>query len=85
MREVYYRLSAQDEAQFSFTWLPGAGGANRAELVVRTIPGQFFRIRPNRYTLSKVSGAKIVYSYTNMPAVILKADKEECILIFQKK
>ncbi len=85
MREVYYRLSAQDEAQFSFTWLPGAGGANRAELVVRTIPGQFFRIRPNRYTLSKVSGAKIVYSYTNMPAVILKADKEECILTFQKK
>jgi hypothetical protein len=85
IRQAYYRLEAQDEAQFSFRWLPGAGGANLAELVVRTVPGQLFRIRPNTYTLTGAEGAEIIYSYANMPGIILKARKEECILSFKKK
>jgi hypothetical protein len=82
IREAYYRLLTQDEAQVSYKWDENSDGA---QLTVTTMPGQLFRIRPNTYSLTGLDGAEIIYSYKSMPGIILKAVDKECVLSFSKK
>ena len=76
MRDAYHTMIRQDNAQFNFKWEDNT-------LYVSAQPDIMFRIRPNDgLQLVNVEGAEIVYSYSTMPAIILKASGKNVVLSF---
>lgn len=75
IRDAYTRLLEYDNAPSTFTW-------KDQTLTVATQPGIRFRVRPNNYRLSALEGAKILYSYKNMPYLVLEATAKTARLQF---
>ncbi len=76
MRDAYHIMIRQDNAQFNFKWEDNT-------LYVSVEPDIMFRIRPNNgLQLVSAEGAEIIYSYSTMPAIILKANGKNVVLKF---
>lgn len=75
IRDAYYRMQKQQNAQFNFKWEDNT-------LYVSAQPGVLFRIRQNDKQLLSVEGANIIYSYSTMPSIILKATGKNVVLRF---
>ncbi len=80
IREAHRTLEQQDEIGVEYRWLEG----NRLEIRT-TAPGLPVRIRMNGYRLSSSRGAKVLYSYRQMPAVVLEMEGTLAILEFLKQ
>ena len=76
MRDAYHTMIHHNNAQLNFKWEDNT-------LYVSAQPDVMFRIRPNdNLQLVNVEGAEIVYNYSTMPAVILKATSKNVVLSF---
>ncbi len=75
IRDAHKRLLEYDNVRCTFTW-------QNQTLTVTAQPGILFRVRPNNYRLTALEGAKIIYSYTNMPYLVLEATAKTARLQF---
>jgi hypothetical protein len=80
IREAHRTLESQDAIGVEFRWLEG----NRMEIRT-TSPGLPVRIRMNGYRLRSTEGAKVLYSYRQMPAVVLEMQGTLAVLEFSKQ
>jgi len=80
IREAHRTLEQQDEIGVEYRWLEGD------RLEIRTsAPGLPVRIRMNGYRLRSSRGAKVLYSYRQMPAVVLEMEGTLATLEFSKQ
>ncbi|MBN2442905.1 MAG: DUF2194 domain-containing protein [Spirochaetales bacterium] len=78
IREAYQNLVMQETYSYKFR-------VSGNTLHIKTHPGAMFRVRPNRgLRLKNNKGAEIIYKYTNMPMLILKANSHQVTLEFTK-
>jgi hypothetical protein len=80
IREAHRTLENQDAIGVEYRWLAG----NRLEIRT-TSPGLPVRIRMNGYRLRRTEGAKILYSYRQMPAAVLEMEGTLAVLVFSKQ
>jgi hypothetical protein len=71
MKDTYNTLVAYDDAQYSFA-------ISGDTLSVHTESGALCRIRTDGKKLLKVTGAKVVYHYKNIPVIIAEATASFC-------
>jgi hypothetical protein len=80
IREAHRTLESHDAIGAEYRWLEG----NRLEIRT-TSPGLPVRIRMNGYRLRSSKGAKVLYSYRQMPAVVLEMEGTLAVLEFSKQ
>ena len=80
IREAHRILQQHDAIGVEYRWLEG----NRLEIRT-TSPGLPVRIRMNGYRLRSSEGAKLLYSYRQMPAVVLEMEGTLATLEFSRR
>jgi hypothetical protein len=80
IREAHRTLESHDAIGVEYRWLEG----NRLEIRT-TSPGLPVRIRMNGYRLRSSGGARVLYRYRQMPAVVLEMEGTLAILEFSKQ
>jgi len=80
IREAHRTLESQDAIGVEYRWLEG----NRLEIRT-TSAGLPVRIRMNGYRLGSIKGAKVLYSYRQMPAAVLEMEGTLAVLEFSKQ
>ena len=75
IREAFRILQEIDSTGFEFRW-------EGDRLVINSSPGRMLRIRLNNNQIKDIEGAKVIYEYKRMPALILEttASKTEVIV-----
>ncbi|MBA7638672.1 hypothetical protein ES703_46328 [subsurface metagenome] len=77
IRDAYQILQKIDNSEAEFRW-------NRDKLLIYSSPGQILRIRLNNYKVKKIEGARVIYEYKRMPALILEITAPEAEVIVEK-
>ena len=80
IREAHSTLQQQDAIGVEYRWLDG----NRLE-IRSTSPGLPVRIRMNGYRLRSSKGAKVLYSYRQIPATVLEMEGTLATLEFSRQ
>ncbi|UCF96784.1 MAG: DUF2194 domain-containing protein [Spirochaetaceae bacterium] len=80
LREAHETLRRHDDIGMEYRWLDG----ERLE-IRSTSPGLPLRIRMNGYQLRHSDGAKILYRYSKMPAIVLEMEGTLATLEFSKR
>ncbi len=79
LREAHESLQRQDDIGVEYRWLDG----NRLEIRASS-PGLSVRIRMNGYRLTRSNGAKVLYRYKQMPAIVLQMEGTLATLEFSR-
>lgn len=79
LREAHETLQRQDDIGVEYRWLDG----NRLEIRASS-PGLPVRIRMNGCRLTRSRGAKVLYRYREMPAIVLQMEGTLATLEFSK-
>ncbi len=80
LREAHETLQRQDDIGVEYRWLDG----NRLEIRA-SYPGLPVRIRMNGYRLTRSHGAKVLYRYKEMPAIVLQMEGTLATLEFSRQ
>jgi hypothetical protein len=80
LREAHRTLEQQDAIGVEYRWLEG----NRLEIRT-TSPGLPVRIRMNGYRLRNSTGVRVLYSYRQMPAMVLEMEGTLATLEFSRQ
>jgi hypothetical protein len=79
LREAQESLQRQDDIGVEYRWLDG----RRLEIRASS-PGLSVRIRMNGYRLTRSNGAKVLYRYKEMPAIVLQMEGTLATLEFSR-